>query len=89
MPRHVLQEWIAYHEVEPWGQDRADARSAIIASLVYNANRRRGAPARPPRDFFAFQAPRGRMSQAKIEAFKVLMRRAGATNSKPIGSPDR
>jgi hypothetical protein len=34
-----LTEWIAYAELEPFGEWRADLRIAILASLIANANR--------------------------------------------------
>lgn len=34
-----LTEWMAYSQVEPWGEDRADLRSGIVAATVANAHR--------------------------------------------------
>lgn len=34
-----LAEWLAYFQLEPWGEDRADLRTGIVASTVANANR--------------------------------------------------
>lgn len=34
-----LGEWAAFFRINPWGQDRADLRSAIVASLIANAHR--------------------------------------------------
>lgn len=34
-----LSEWMAYAEVEPFGEERADLRSGIIASTVANTAR--------------------------------------------------
>lgn len=31
-----LTEWQAYYNLEPWGEERADLRSAIVASTVAN-----------------------------------------------------
>lgn len=36
---HELSEWIAYAQVAPFGEERADLRAGIIASTVANANR--------------------------------------------------
>jgi len=33
---HELSEWVAYAQVEPFGEDRADLRSAIIACTFAN-----------------------------------------------------
>lgn len=32
-------EWIAYNRIEPFGEKRADIRSAIVASVIANVNR--------------------------------------------------
>jgi hypothetical protein len=39
LPSRLLTEWMAYYGLEPFGEERADLRSAIVASLVANANR--------------------------------------------------
>lgn len=31
-----LVEWMAYYELEPWGEERADLRAAIVASTIAN-----------------------------------------------------
>jgi len=73
LPQRTLLEWIAYYELEPWGEDRADVRAAIVASTVYNVARGRGR-ARPPRDFLAYRPPPRPMSAAKRALFANLLR---------------
>lgn len=34
-----LAEWIAYFQLEPWGEERADLRAGIVASTIANVNR--------------------------------------------------
>lgn len=34
-----LSEWMAYSQVEPWGEERADLRAGIVASTVANTAR--------------------------------------------------
>mgnify|MGYP000046381597 CR=1 FL=1 len=34
-----LSEWMAFYELEPFGDERADLRAGIVASTVANANR--------------------------------------------------
>lgn len=46
-----LNEWLAYHAIEPWGEARAEARNGILAALIANIHRRRGARAFRPEDF--------------------------------------
>ncbi len=34
-----ITEWMAYFALEPFGEERADLRAALIACLIANANR--------------------------------------------------
>lgn len=34
-----LTEWMAYAQVEPFGEERADLRAGIVAATIANANR--------------------------------------------------
>ncbi len=34
-----ISEWMAYFALEPFGEERADLRAALIACLIANANR--------------------------------------------------
>jgi hypothetical protein len=49
MPASLWWEWIAYSRVEPFGEERADLRAGIIASVIANAHRdrKRGKTFRP------------------------------------------
>lgn len=38
IPSRLLTEWIAYSNLEPFGEERADLRSALIACVVANVN---------------------------------------------------
>lgn len=46
-----LTEWEAYYRLEPWGEERADLRSGVLASLICNALRGKGGKTRKPQDF--------------------------------------
>ncbi len=89
LPRRAFLDWVAYHELEPWDQDRADLRSAIVAATLANVFRQRGQPPRRVRDFLAYRGPRQPMSQAKLELFKSLMRNANGDARKPDGQTAR
>lgn len=63
-------EWIAFGELEPFGPERDDLRSAIVASTVANANRGRGQRAFTPADFmprFAGAADSKQQSVAEMQ----------------------
>lgn len=46
-----LTEWMAYDQVEPFGEWRADLRAGIVASTIANALRGRGSRPLAPEDF--------------------------------------
>lgn len=39
MPSSEFTEWMAFYEIEPFGPSRDNVHSAMICSLLYNANR--------------------------------------------------
>lgn len=51
MGSRELSEWIAYSELEPFGEERADLRAGIIASTIANSSQTTRAEAYQPRDF--------------------------------------
>ncbi len=51
MPMQLFREWVAYYQWEPWGEERADLRTASIISTYVNSHRRKGASAKPLSDF--------------------------------------
>lgn len=52
MGSRELSEWMAYEQIEPFGEQRADLRAAIIAATVANALRGRKSRRRwKPADF--------------------------------------
>lgn len=46
-----FSEWIAYCNIEPFGEERADLRSAIVASTIANCNRKANKQAFKVSDF--------------------------------------
>lgn len=55
MSAEEFSEWQAYYTLEPFGELRADLRSGVVASLLYNINRPKTAEALSPADFMLFQ----------------------------------
>jgi len=66
-------DWMAYFEAEPWDESRADARSAIIAALLYNMNRGRGQAAKKVDDFMAHRPPRAVSTHNHLSALKASL----------------
>ena len=49
-----LTEWMAYYQLEPFGDYRADYRSGVVASTFANAHRAKDAGPFKPEDFMPF-----------------------------------
>jgi hypothetical protein len=50
---------MAFYSLEPWGEQRGDLRTGILASVVANMFRKKGRRALQPRDFMPkFDKPR-------------------------------
>lgn len=49
-----FSEWMAYAQIEPFGEERADLRMGVLASLVSNMFRKAGTTAAKPEDFLLF-----------------------------------
>lgn len=51
-----VSEWMAYAGISPFGEERADVRAGIIASVIAEVNRDRKKQSRPftPADFMPF-----------------------------------
>lgn len=51
MPASELTEWMAFYQMEPFGTERDNIHTGIIASLIYNANRGKRNTPMSPDDF--------------------------------------
>lgn len=43
MSSHLLSEWMAYHNLEPFGDELVDIHMAELKASIINANRKKGA----------------------------------------------
>lgn len=60
MDAEEFKYWMAYYAIDPWGEERDDIRSAIVAATVSNSNPyRKGRNARVD-DFLPFADMRAR-----------------------------
>jgi len=39
---HEFAEWMAYSQIEPWGEERADMRAALICKILADFNTPKG-----------------------------------------------
>jgi len=51
MSAQEFAEWIAYAQVEPWGEQRADLRAALICKILADINTPKGKAAPKLEDF--------------------------------------
>ncbi len=76
MSAPLLQWWLAYYRMDPWGQERADLRMGIICSQLDACHRAKGA-VKPPIKFMPYaqqdvtQQPHDEM---KATAMKIAKR---------------
>lgn len=61
-------EWAAFAQLEPFGEERADLRAAIVACTVANAFRGKNQKAAQPADFMPDFEPKRRQTQADMAA---------------------
>ena len=66
-----LSEWMAYYELEPWGEERADLRAGIIASAMANVWGAKTKPAdfMPNFDNEEMRVESTELLRAKLEMF--------------------
>jgi len=84
MPLRLFLEWCAYFRVEPFGEERDDLRSGVIASVIVNALSKNGKAT--PSDFVLFSSRPKRKSsdvlRKKLMAFTQQYRISQATHGK-------
>lgn len=77
-----LTEWMAFYQLEPFGDFRADFRSGVMAATFANAHRSKDAKAFTPEDFMPFMTDRVQSSsqhntqtqmKTNITRFKALL----------------
>ena len=74
-------EWIAYYNVEPWGEERADVRSGVVASTVANIHRKKNTKPFKPIDFMPYLSEeREEMEQKEKQNQLLAMLKGLAAN---------
>ena len=75
MSSRTLTEWMAYHRLEPFGDELLDIHLANIAALLANANRKKGAAAMQPREFRLWKEISTFDPQAFFDGLKSIMKK--------------
>lgn len=64
-----LTEWIAFYNIEPFGEDRADMRQALTSCILANANRDpKKSRAFKPQDFMLVKPPKKEQTPEEMMA---------------------
>lgn len=69
-----LTEWMAYYELEPFGQERGDLQAGVVASVIANVNRdpKKSRKEYKPDDFvLVFEKPEPKTPQEIYNAFRT------------------
>ena len=83
MPYPLMRQWLAYDQLEPIGETRADLRAGIIASTIANVQRSKGAAAYKPGDFMPkFAQPPQSQSDMFAQVRAAMM--AGKNNKRAL-----
>jgi len=73
MPSSEVTSWLAYYKLEPFGSERDNWHAATIASILVNANLKKGKPPAQPSDFM--YVDRTTTLQSKTQSFYEGLKR--------------
>ncbi len=75
MPARLLLEWMAYYQIEPWGEERADLRMQVLATEIRNFRLGFAKGARPAKlaDFRFDFAPRRMRREQPVSEIKARL----------------
>jgi hypothetical protein len=76
-----IAEWMAFDRIEPFGEERADLRMAIVACTIANANRGKGQKAFKVDDFMPKFEPRKKQTVTQMGRMLGLI---AAANKKKV-----
>lgn len=72
MTARLFMEWVQFYAIDPWGEQRADLRNALLAMLVANALKGKGDTVKME-DFMLFPTePRGTKRQSDEQMMTLL-----------------
>lgn len=79
MDSRELSEWMAYSQVEPFGEERADLRAALVAMTMANLWRGKDSKAFKLEDFvLKFGGPKEPLTpEQQLRAFERMVGRKG------------
>lgn len=68
-----IAEAMAYDQINPFGEERADLRAGVISSVIANVNRKAGSKSFTPQDFMPNFEPKPErtINDEILEAFNI------------------
>jgi len=75
MSAEEFTQWAAFYRLEPWGEARADLRSGVVASLLFNIHKGKDTEPLSPADFLLFQDKEARTAETPARDGTDLQRR--------------
>lgn len=76
-------EWQVFYANDPWGELRADRRTALLASQFYNAHRNKNSPPAKLNDFMLYEP--FKQVETEDEAAARLMNQVRALKARNAG----
>jgi len=64
--------WVAYYQVSPFGDSRADFRCAQISATIANVNRKKGSKAFKASDFMCWENKTNQTPQEMAAVLKIF-----------------
>ena len=75
MPYAELVDWVAFSRIEPFGEERADWRAALVASVIAEVNRgrtKRKKPFQPKEFLLRFEGKKPQTWQTQLQFVEML-----------------
>lgn len=87
VPLALMCEWMEYARRKPFGEERADLRSGIIAATIANANRGKGSKRFKPSDFMP--QFKKRVRRQSVDEMKQTLRAFTAAHNAAMKTKDK
>lgn len=79
-----ITDWIAYHQLRPIGETRADLRAGIVAATMANCHRAKHSRAFSPSDFMPFYRPAPQTFEQQRMVLQQILGVEDATKEKSV-----
>lgn len=81
-------EWMAFYDTEPFGESRADIQTAMLATIIANANRSKKSKRIKLDSFLVDWWKDGSKPDAILAKFRAAAEAASLTEKEPVNKAD-